>query len=96
MEDAHWANVTIAFPKAEPGTPLAGQLAEVKSLMQAQLLKSDAGRGHEANLQILAELKMSYDNKAHPGQLLTEEKRDSKILSVGYFAGSNPFATSRL
>ena len=51
QDDIQLAMVVDAFPVAESGTPLFTALAEVKSVINAQLLKADGGRGYKANMQ---------------------------------------------
>jgi hypothetical protein len=73
QDDVQLALVHDAFPEAEQGTPLAGALAEVKSLIKAQLLKADKGRGYKHNMEFFEGLIKTYKNKAYPGSLLTAE-----------------------
>ena len=86
QDDVQLALVHDAFPEAEQGTPLAGALAEVKSLIKAQLLKADNGRGYKHNMEFFERLIKTYKNKAYPGSLLTAEIKER----AGYYAGSNP------
>ena len=75
-----------AFPKGEPGTPLANALADVHATIQAHLHQSDTGHGHDANMKLLEALKKQYANKPYAGALQAAEPAQS-----GYYAGANPF-----
>ena len=75
-----------AFPKGEPGTPLANALADVRATIQAHLHQSDTGHGHDANMKLLEALKKQYANKPYAGALQAAESAQS-----GYYAGANPF-----
>jgi hypothetical protein len=75
-----------AFPKGEPGTPLANALADVRATIQAHLHQSDTGHGHDANMKLLEALKKQYANKPYAGALQAAEPAQS-----GYYAGANPF-----
>ena len=85
-EDIQLALVVEAIPDGEKGTPLAVALAEVKSLLQSQLLKADEGRGYAANLKFFERLQDVYKNRVYPGGLLTAENRDG----AGFYAGTDP------
>ena len=75
-----------AFPKGEPGTPLANALAEVQATVQAHLFQSDSGHGHDAYMKLLDDLKKQYANKPYSGALQAAEPAQS-----GYYAGASPF-----
>ncbi len=86
-DDIQLAMVAAAFPEVEQGTPLAGAL-EVRSLIKAQLLKADKGRGYKANMELFEGLIKTYRNKAYPGSLLTAKIQVKD--SAGLYAGANP------